>query len=258
MSVVNKYIKENWHKTIKKGGRVGRGIIPLPKDFSVPSIGDDRFIDIFYWDTYFINLGLLADGFFEQAKNNLENIAFFIEKLGYMPNASHLLQNSQPPFFVRGCFDYYRVTKDREYISRYLKTMIIEYEFLESERKTATGLNQYGCSLFKHRLKDYYEYFSKRVGVSLNNQDEKDRFVRNMFAICESGWDCSYRFKSNDNLFATDEFLQIDLNCLIFDIENKISFFASELNEVDIANEFNALSKKRKTLPVLTTQSCGS
>ena len=172
MNDVNKYIKENWQKTISKGGKVGRGIIPLPKDFSVPAFGHDIFIDMFYWDTYFINLGLIQDGLIEQVKNNLENIAFFIEKIGYMPNASHLLYTSQPPLFVRGCFDYYHKTKDLDFIKRYLPTMVSEYDFFMTERITACGLNQYGDNVLKYKLKEFYPYFSNRVGVFYKTQEE--------------------------------------------------------------------------------------
>lgn len=248
MSDVNKYIKENWQKTIRKGGKVGRGIIPLPKDFSVPAFGHDIFIDMFYWDTYFINLGLIQDGFIEQVKNNLENIAFFIERVGYMPNASHLLYTSQPPLFIRGCFDYYHKTKDLDFIKKYLPAMVSEHEFFMTERMSDCGLNQYGNSVLKYRLKEFYDYFSKRVGVSYQSQKERDNFVQNMFAICESGWDCTLRFKTSENNFATNQFAQLDLNCLLYDMENKIAYFYGLLQDNKGTEKFKTLSIERKNL----------
>ena len=248
MQNINKYIKENWNKTITKGGNVGKGYIPIPKDFSVPSFGHDVFIDMFYWDTYFINLGLMQDGFVEQAKNNLENIAYFIENVGYMPNASHLLFTSQPPLFVRGCYDYYQKTKDLEFIKKYLPTMISEYEFFMNERITDCGLNQYGDNVLKYKLKNYYDYFSKRVGVTYQTQEERDVFVKNMFAICESGWDCTLRFKCNNNDFATNQFVQLDINCILYDVEEKIAYFYDLFGQTDCANKFKLQANRRKIL----------
>ena len=54
---------------------------------------------MYYWDVYFTNLGLLEDGLMEQVENNLENIAYFINELGFMPNSNLILDRSQPPFF---------------------------------------------------------------------------------------------------------------------------------------------------------------
>ena len=62
-------------------------MVALPKPFSTPSI-ELLFEDFYYWDTYFINLGLLTDGFVEQAKNNLDNIAYFIRHMGYIDGIS--------------------------------------------------------------------------------------------------------------------------------------------------------------------------
>ena len=97
----------------------------------------------FYWDTYFTNLGLFEIGMYDQAENNLCNIASLIERLGFMPNADVLTDRSQPPLFVRGVYDYWRRTGDRSCIARFLPAMLREYEFWMTERMTPCGLNRY-------------------------------------------------------------------------------------------------------------------
>jgi len=247
MKEVNSYIKENWHKTFRKGGNVGKGTIPLPYDFCVPSL-DDRFIDLFYWDTYFINLGLMQDGYIELAKNNLKNMAFFINKIGYMPNASHLLYHSQPPLFTRGVFDFYEQTGDLDFLKQTLPSILKEYDFFMNERQTETGLCQYGCSVKEEDLENFYPHFSKRLNLNYERKEERNRFVKNCFAICESGWDSSYRFATELNDFASDEYIQIDLNCLLFDMEDKIEKFALILGDTPLSERFKGLKEKRRAL----------
>ncbi len=61
----------------------------LPSPFSVPQAQGTTFMDLFYWDTYFTNLGLLSLGDIQQAKNNVDDILYLIDKYGYMPNAAN-------------------------------------------------------------------------------------------------------------------------------------------------------------------------
>lgn len=126
--------------------------------------------------------------------------------------------------------------------------MVKEYEFFMSERITDCGLNQYGDSVLKYRLKDYYDYFSNRVGVFYEKEEQRDEFVKNMFAICESGWDCTPRFISDDNDYATNRFIQIDLNSIIYDMERKIAGFYDLLGKTEEAENFHSCANKRKTL----------
>lgn len=42
-------------------------------------------------------------------------------------------------------------------------------------------------------------------------------------SIAESGWDFNSRFHTKDRLYATREFAHLDLNCLLYDMEQKIA-----------------------------------
>jgi len=52
------------------------GLLYLPKPYIVPG---GRFNEMYGWDSYFIELGLLADGRSDLAKNILENFLFEVE-----------------------------------------------------------------------------------------------------------------------------------------------------------------------------------
>lgn len=83
---VNEYIRGNWKNSVRPGEPKG---IPYPIQFSFLRADQRRgFENFFYWDTYFINLGLLCDGMKEQALNNIKNMIFLIDEYGYMPNVA--------------------------------------------------------------------------------------------------------------------------------------------------------------------------
>jgi alpha,alpha-trehalase len=75
------------------------GLLYLPNRYVVPG---GRFNEMYGWDSYFIILGLLADGKTELAKNMIENFFFEIENYGAILNANrtYYLTRSQPPFLT--------------------------------------------------------------------------------------------------------------------------------------------------------------
>lgn len=244
---VNEYITNNWSKTVREGDVKKEGYIPLPKPFNVPSL-DDRFDSLFYWDTYFLNLGLLADGFYEQAKNNLDNMAYLIEKLGFMPNSNRLIYHSQPPLFTRGVYDLYFYTQDKAVAVSFLDVIKKEYAFFMEKRTTSIGLNKYDCTLSGEELKKYYEYFSRRMNMQFAEETERIAFTRRLFGICESGWDSTSRFHREGKPFASDEFAPIDLNSILYDMERKIAEISSWTGDTEAAEKYDGYAKRRKAL----------
>lgn len=244
---VNEYIKNNWATTLRDPSVFIEGNVPLPKPFNVPSL-DGTYNSLFYWDTYFLNLGLIEDGMFEQAKNNIENMAYLIGELGYMPNSSKLTFASQPPFFALGVYDLYAHTKDKSLAVSFLGAMKKEHEFFTSKRGTPIGFNKYGCDLGEERLKKGYNYFSRRLNVDIVDDSEKVDFARRLYGICESGWDVTPRFDRVGRQYATDEFAPVDLNCLLYDMECKIALFASWAGDAKTEKEYADYAAKRKAL----------
>jgi alpha,alpha-trehalase len=71
----------------------------LPRPFIIPG---GRFREPYYWDTYWILRGLLVSGMNTTAKYLLENLAYMVETLGFIPNGARIyyLNRSQPPILV--------------------------------------------------------------------------------------------------------------------------------------------------------------
>ena len=74
-------------------------LIPLPHQYVVPG---GRFREIYYWDSYFTMLGLQAQQRRFIVKSMIDNFAWLIDSLGFIPNGNrtYYLSRSQPPFFA--------------------------------------------------------------------------------------------------------------------------------------------------------------
>ncbi len=83
------------------------GLLYLPNKYVVPG---GRFNEMYGWDSYFIILGLVADGRTALARGMVENFFFEIENYGAVLNANrtYFFTRSQPPFLtsmVRAVWD---------------------------------------------------------------------------------------------------------------------------------------------------------
>src|SRR5438105_1525767 len=74
-------------------------LIPLPQPYVVPG---GRFREVYYWDSYFTMLGLVASGRTDLVRSMLDNFAYLVETVGHIPNGNrtYYLSRSQPPFFA--------------------------------------------------------------------------------------------------------------------------------------------------------------
>jgi len=241
MKEVVKYIKENWKNTIRNP----QGGVPFP--FTSPS-KDSCFLDFFYWDTYFTNIGLLIDGLDYQVKNNIDNVAFYINTMGYMPNASGILNRTQPPFFSRMIKDYYEYKKDTNVIKEYLPYLLKEYNFWMTRRIDKFGLNVFKAdeNLMQRDLDVHYEGLCGRVQEFSDDKERRNLIAKDAIAIAESGLDFNMRFRTKTNKVAIHEFLQLDINCLLYDVERNISYFYSEICDKRNAKKFSKIADKRK------------
>ena len=243
---VNEYIKNNWQNTIHDPKELS-GNIKIDYPFISPSISG-MFTDMYYWDQYFTNIGLLIDGFVEQAYYNLKNIAKFIDTLGFMPNANHITDRSQPPFFVLGVYDYYVFKKDVKVIEEFMPTMLKEYDFWMDKRKGYNGLNCYGTNGTEQEIAENYKWLHERVFESADTKEEQDVIAKDIMAIAEMGLDFNMRFKTEKSKIAAHEFIHLDLNCILYSVENKLAEMLALLGEKDESAKFLQAAAHRKEL----------
>ena len=244
---VFKYIAENFHKTVKSGGKELKPLVS-------PCVSE-AFTFFFYWDTYFANLALFELGDIKQVENNLDNMCTLIDKLGYVPNGylpdsetQGLENRSQPPLFSIGAKDLFDRTKDLNVVSRYLPYMEKEYEFWMKERVTPIGLNKYGHSATDEWLVSFCNGICQRLKISQDTYEDKVEQGGHFLAIAESGWDFTPRFHDGDNYYACENYAPVDLNSILFGVETAIAEFSDAIGDNEKATEYKEKAKNRKSL----------
>ena len=94
------FIRESWEKSIRYLPNDAGSHIGMPLPYTVPSVSGG-FQEMYYWDLFFTNEGLIIDGLLDQARYNTENLAWMVERFGKILNGSNTfyLNRSQPPVF---------------------------------------------------------------------------------------------------------------------------------------------------------------
>ncbi|MDP4205052.1 MAG: trehalase family glycosidase [Bacteroidota bacterium] len=243
------FIQSNWENAIRFNPNDTDGLIGLPKPYSIPSI-TGAFQEMYYWDTYFTNVGLIIDGKVEQAKNNTEDILYLVQRYGFMPNGSRtvFLSRSQPPYLSMMVRDVYEHTHDKEWLKKALPVVEKEYQFWMTNRITPVGLNRYASQNDDAAKRGLYDAVEQRLGENFRkesqNHTETDKFRigSHFLAEAESGWDFSPRFDSR-----CLDFCPVDLNSNLYMYEMNFAYFNAELGLSD-GLKWKKAADKRKML----------
>jgi len=120
------------------------GLLYLPRPYVVPG---GRFNEMYGWDSYFIQVGLVRDGEIELAKDMVENFLYEVENYGRVLNANrtYYLTRSQPPFLTRMILNVYGRRPDRAWLRGTIPAVEKYYRFwTEAPHLTPqTGLARY-------------------------------------------------------------------------------------------------------------------
>jgi alpha,alpha-trehalase len=204
-----------------------------------------RFNELYNWDTYFICIGLLANGHISLTKNIVKNFIFEIKYYGLIPNAnrSYYLLRSQPPFLTSLAWKTYQMMgtdpEAKELLRRATLAAIKEYNqvwMAEPRYDPATGLSRYRpqgfgippeceAGAFLPVLKPY----AQKHGLTMDqftdayengeiSEPELDEYFLHDRAVRESGHDISLRTEGVCADLAT-----VDLNCLLYKYETDIT-----------------------------------
>ena len=195
-----------------------QGLLYLPRPYVVPG---GRFNEMYGWDSYFIQLGLLRDNDVALAKDMADNFLFEIRNYGKILNANrtYYLTRSQPPFLTQMLLGVFERNKDRKWLSDAMPAVESYYRFWTSAPHLTpeTGLSRYydlgegpapesvsaerdaqGLTHYD-RVKEYYltnkvdaydvsEFFDAKRNILTDLFYKGDRSMR------ESGFDPSNRF----------------------------------------------------------------
>ena len=119
-------------------------LLYLPHSYIVPG---GRFNEMYGWDSYFINLGLLIQNRVDEARKMVDNHLYQVRHYGCVLNANrtYYLTRSQPPFLATMVRDVYRRTRDLRWLSEAFEGLESTYLFWMTEPHLTpeTGLSRY-------------------------------------------------------------------------------------------------------------------
>src|SRR2546426_3724021 len=197
-------------------------LIPLPNAYVVPG---GRFREVYYWDSYFTMLGLVASGRTDLVRSMLDNFAHLVRTVGHIPNGNrtYYLSRSQPPYFAAMVGLYAEATDSTRALA-YLDALEAEHAFwMDGAERLAPGgayrrvvrppdgsvLNRYWDDRAEPRPESYHQDYE--LGQTLP-EAQREAFYRNVRATAESGWDFSSRWLRDPKdlrTLETTELLQI-------------------------------------------------
>ncbi len=246
------------------------GLLYLPHPYVVPG---GRFNEMYGWDSYFIQVGLLQDGEVELAKHMIDNFVYQIEHYGTILNAnrSYYLTRSQPPFLTAMILGVYEETGDRDWLESTLPAIETYHQFwFDAPHLIETlGLSRYyglgsgpapeviadekddeGRTHYD-RIREYYRTTDvDRYDLSMYYDSATDQLTPLFYvgdrSMRESGFDPSNRFGP----FNIDiiHFAPVCLNSLLYRMEVEAARIYEEIGRDVDAAAWMALAKRRAEL----------
>src|SRR5213083_434453 len=237
-------------------------LIPLPQPYVVPG---GRFREVYYWDSYFTMLGLVASGRTDLVRNMLDNFAYLIRTVGHIPNGNrtYYLSRSQPSFFAAMVGLYAQATDTTQALT-YLDALEAEHAFwMDGAERLAPGqaygrvvklrdgsiLNRYWDDRTDPRPESFRPDYE--LGQTLPASG-REAFYRNVRATAESGWDFSSRWLRDPKdlrTLETTELLPVDLNCLLYHAEEAVAAlrgFRGKPGDAEVAQRFSRAAEDRR------------
>lgn len=220
------YIDHYWDKLMHEQKEDKGTIIGLPNKYIVPASDDKAkftFKEQYYWDSYFIALGLIDSDKQDIAEGMLDNLIYLFKRFKFIPNASRMyyMSRSQPPLLTSYIRLIYETgNKDKAWLKEYISFAEEEYKLVWDNvthpfwHKTDNGLTRYYDINLLHDL-----------------------------AEAESGWDMTPRFERK-----CLDFNPIDLNCLMYKYEKDFAWAAEILGDHKQHEKWNSVAKKRRKI----------
>ena len=246
------------------------GLLYLPRPYVVPG---GRFNEMYGWDSYFIQVGLLRDDQLGDASDLVENFLYEIEHYGSILNANrtYFLSRSQPPFLTRMILAVYEKTRDNAWLRGTLPAIERYYRFWTTEPHTVpdAGLSRYfdrgegpapevmadekdeqGRTHYDRAREYYRTHDVTDYDESLYYDSRRDRltdlFYKGDRSMRESGFDPSNRFGAlNVDVI---HYAPVCLNTLLYVMEDDTGRILETLGDTSAATMWRSRAASRRDL----------
>jgi alpha,alpha-trehalase len=257
---IRQHIDELWDRLTRDTPATPRysSLLPLPRPYVVPG---GRFRELYYWDSYFTMLGLVESGRADLLEDMVQNFAHLLDSYGHPPNGvrSYYLTRSQPPLFF-AMVGLLSPADPAVAYARYLPQLKTEYAFwMEGAKElTAGGAHRRVVSLDDGSILNRFwddsnaprdESYREDVEQAQATPREPGVTYREIRAAAESGWDFSSRWFADSRTLAaidTTEIIPVDLNSLLFGLENAIRSGCERAGDHDCAQDYTRRAAARR------------
>lgn len=257
---IGRHIDMLWDQLTRSSTTAPRysSLLPLPEPYVVPG---GRFRELYYWDSYFTMLGLAESGRRDLLEHMVRDFASLIDTYGHVPNGTrtYYLSRSQPPFYF-AMVGLLNSGEPAIAYERYLPQLRREYAFwMQGEQGLKPGvahrrvvamadgsiLNRYWDDSDTPRDESYRE----DTELAKASGRIPKQVYRDVRAAAESGWDFGSRWFADGHSLATintTQIIPIDLNSLLFGLEEAIRLGCERAHESACASEFAHRSAARR------------
>jgi alpha,alpha-trehalase len=213
------YIEKYWKELISNHPKDQYIHLGLPNKFVSPNGGIYK-NDQFYWDSYFIIIGLVRCGRELLGKGMIDNFLYMQKKFNIIPmrNRFYNLGSSQIPFLTSMTKEVFQATHDKRWFKHVMKAA--EHE-----------LQSYWMNKSLTELHIVYKDLSRYC----------DHYITHLAAEHESGWDMTSRF--HDRCL---DYLPVDLNCALYKYETDLAEFYKGIKNNKLSNKYIMQSEKRR------------
>jgi len=213
------FILEHWNETVRSQPDDSGTLIGLPHPYTIPC-RKGTFQEMYYWDTYFTMLGLVAAGRHELARANVRNLLSMVERFGFVPNGNrtYYLTRSQPPYLAAMVGLVAAADKDISFAREAVPLLECEYIFWTTQRMTPTGLSRHGHHATEAELLEFFPTVKYRLGFNDRSGREVLEETSRAMAECETGWDFNHRFEHR-----CPDFCPVDLNSTLYLVETLLA-----------------------------------
>lgn len=256
---VEQHVNELWPVLTQETFKTEGSILALPKPYIVPG---SRYKTHFYWDSYFIMLGLSVSDNWEVIEDMIKNLAYMQRRFNIIPtgNRTYYLSRSQPPYFAL-MVKLLANKKGKSTLVRFLPNLIAEHNFwMKGARKLKKHkayhrvvkmpdgevLNRYYDNRSTPRPESYKEDVDT---AAMAAERVPSKVYLDLRAAAESGWDFSSRWMSdgvNLHTTATTSIVPVDLNCLLYILETTIADVYDILMQSLLADNYRKKAQARK------------
>lgn len=215
-----------------------------------------RFLEFYYWDSYWIVRGLLHSEMYDTVKGMLRNFFSVIDRYGFIPNGGRIyyLIRSQPPMLAGMVKSYVDFTNDVDFITEALPRLEAEFDFFTNNRAHNVNgyeLYAYGSDVLNGpRPESYYEDYDL-AQRSFTTENERMQFYTDIVAGAESGLDFTGRWfiKNGTNEgqlrdIKTRFIVPVELNAIMFYNSKILADYHTKLGNDKIATKYEYKAEK--------------